>query len=134
MLIKMYEFTLPIGDESNDGHGQCTYFIVSSNKPVEEVRKIHRRIEEVTGINLFLLCACHECNTVRDPELSLIKGTGFKEGVLDADDEVRFDPDMMAGLWVHLLMFVDKELKLEVRNVSYLPLLDSSIGYGLFYT
>lgn len=40
-MAELYQFKIPIGDWSGDGHGKCTWFVVNSNKPVEEWRKAY---------------------------------------------------------------------------------------------
>ena len=53
----MYQFKLPIGDWSSDGHCVCEYYLVSSNRPVEEVREAHYKINEKTGIDIESECS-----------------------------------------------------------------------------
>lgn len=36
--VKPHHFRIPIGDWSNDGHGQCEWFEAFADKPIEDVR------------------------------------------------------------------------------------------------
>ena len=47
-----YFMTLPVGDFSMDGLMICEEFLVRADKPYQDVRDAHFRIEEVTGIDL----------------------------------------------------------------------------------
>ena len=53
-----YKFKLPIGDWSFDGHSKCDWFIIGSNKPVEDVREAYFRFVQHTGTGFD--------NTVKD--------------------------------------------------------------------
>jgi hypothetical protein len=147
----MYKFKLPIGDWSNDGHGICEYFLLSSSKSVEEVRETHFKIKEVTGIDLTEICSDYEENWFYDEEIiQKIINTGFdlkNKCEFEEDDGyvcgVTFKPRVLAELWIYLLMYVDKSLKLEFMDEEETPMLSfygfdkkrrhiSFIGYGLF--
>lgn len=146
----MYKFNLPIGDWSNDGHGKCKYYLVESNKPVEEVREAHYRIEKVTGIDIHKVASYYEENYINSREvIQAIIDTGFDlinncNEFDEEDDYCSFDSYNMASLWLHLLMCVDKDLELKMateNKVDMLPFYGFDkkgrhigfVGYGVFY-
>jgi hypothetical protein len=93
---KVYQFYLPIGDWSDDGHGRCQQFLVNSNAPVERVREAHFRIKETTGIDIESICGGCEENTI-SPDVSekiAALGIPFEPG----EDGQVFSEDM-AHLW-----------------------------------
>ena len=157
----MNKFRLPIGDWSGDGHSQCKYYTVSSNKPISEVREAHYKIEETTGINIEELANVYEENWIESEDVEKLVNIGFydyintiegysymkeyaesivdKEGEEGRDYEV--DEDIMAHLWLFLLTKADPELKFELEEpLEMLPFFGrdkkgrhiSFVGYGLF--
>jgi len=48
----MYKFSLPIGDWSDDGHGECDWFVIESNVPLEELREIYFETKKRTNASL----------------------------------------------------------------------------------
>lgn len=137
---KVYQFYLPIGDWSDDGHGRCQQFLVNSNAPVERVREAHFRIKETTGIDIESICGGCEENTI-SPDVSekiAALGIPFEPG----EDGQVFSEDM-AHLWVALLQLADPELKLQIQRETYIPMLTfpgydekgrhiGDVGYGVF--
>lgn len=137
----MYHFCMPIGDWSSDGHGAVENFLVSSNKPVAEVREAHYKIPEVTGINIEEICNMYEEDCIQPAVMSKLWDLGWeiKYGIPDANMPAAQD---MANLWAFLLMKADPALKLQIvdEESSMLPFYGydnkgrhiSGIGYGLF--
>lgn len=134
----MYQFYLPIGDWSDDGHGHHEKFLINSDVPVERVREAHFRIKEVTGLDIEKICAQYGEDTIApDVERKLealdIPFVGGSEPI-PVDD--------MAKLWLSLLQLADPEIHLEI-GTSQIPMLPFSgfdeqgrhigqVGYGLF--
>lgn len=75
-----YQMKLPIGDWSDDGHGECEYFTIVASKPVEDVREAHFQIEGKLGVNIHSFVNEYEEGTI-SPEkfLKLLEVPGFKE-------------------------------------------------------
>jgi hypothetical protein len=150
----MFKFNIPIGDWSDDGHGICRYYLISSNKPVEEVREAHFKIVKETGIDVTKICKNYEEDWYYDEEIiQKIIDTGFdvekrcceidRDGYENLIIGITFEPRELAELWVHLLMYVDKDLKLEFVAEEETLMLSfygfdekkrhiSFVGYGLF--
>lgn len=113
-----YIFRLPIGDWSDDGHGDCEYYYIKSTKPVEEVREAHFLIEEKTGVNIHKICNDYENSYVSADIFNKLLELGFNDGVLgdyviDGDNEVFLEAKDMSDIWLFLLNQTDPELKLE---------------------
>lgn len=144
-----YKFKFAIGDWSNDGHGQCEYFVVKSNKPVEEVRESHYQIENVTGINIDKICKNYEDDIINNENYELLVKLGFDfelQGFsIDGYDDniiAYCNPLSYVLLWIFLLKQVDKTLELEIVSDD-IPMFQfygydeqgrhiKASGYGLF--
>lgn len=146
---KQYTFSLPIGDWSDDGHGECEYYNITSNKPVEQVREAHYKIEEVTGINIEHICQDYEDTDIAADTVAELRELGFSFRIADvqyeADEQgsITADAWLMANLWVFLLVKADSELVLVLGNRPKEVMLPfygfdekkrhiSFVGYGVF--
>ena len=134
-----YTFKFAIGDWSNDGHGNCEYFVVQSNKSVEEVREYHYQIKHITGIDIDNMC-CKD-NVISNDTCNLFIKLGFNfETDLDINDGIHCDPVLYVKLWIFLLQQVDKTLKIEIVDIPMFQFYGfdnkgrhiESSGYGLF--
>lgn len=137
----MYHFCMPIGDWSSDGHGTVENFLVSSNKPVEEVREAHFRIPDVTGIDIEEICSRYEENYIHSDVMEKLLALGWKieAGMSEFNSPA---PEDMANLWVLLLMKTDPSLEMKIAPeervmLTFYGLDDKSrhigcVGYGLF--
>ena len=135
---KVYQFYLPIGDWSDDGHGRCQQFLVNSNAPVERVREAHFRIKKVTGIDIETVCGKYKETTVKPRVAKKIEALSIPFEV--GDSEV--SPEDMARLWVALLQLTDPELQLQINTENSIPMLPfngcdekgrhiGQVGYGV---
>ena len=135
----MYRFKLPVGDWSSDGHCECEYYLVSSNKPVEEVREAHYKIKEKTGIDIETECAEYQDNILSLSCKEKLSELGF--ALEEAGTETT--PEEMARIWLFLLQKADSELELQLVPEDKSPCLCfygfdaqgrhiSGVGYGLF--
>lgn len=149
-MTNEYIFTLPIGDWSGDGHGSCECYEVTSNKPVEEVREVHFKIKEATGIDIHDIANEYEENSVSadHPVIEFIKNEEMLDAIIEnynpEDDRHCLSTDGMAYLWVSLLMATDKTLRLETKAFARPELLPfyghdkqkrhiGFVGYGTLY-
>lgn len=138
----MYRFYLPIGDWSGDGHGQCSYFMAQSNKPVEDVREAHYRIKDVTGIDIESMCSVYDEDELGRDMVTALREIGFPFEKYGRVDPAVMGVREMADLWVFLLRKVDNDLDLTivVNDIPMLPFYGfdengrhiSQVGYGLF--
>lgn len=117
----MHTFTLPIGDWSDDGHGKCDYYTVESNMSVEEVREIHFKIEEVTGVNIEKVCSEYDVSYI--PADSRLITLLEEEGKMDKMNLSGYDKDIdgyyansksLALIWAYLLQETEPELELKI--------------------
>lgn len=90
-MKKSYLIEFPIGDWSDDGHGKCVYYIVISNKPVEEIREAHFKIKPELDIDIH----------------SIDQGIYWK-----SENPKLEDPQDLVDFWIECLMKVDPDLKL----------------------
>lgn len=143
----MYQFKLPVGDWSGDGHAQCKYYIFKSNKPVEEIREVHFRIIKTTGIDIHKICNDYEQSSLEidDNVLEKLNEIGFhfsnEEEIFNGSFKVC--PDDMMELWIFLLRYTDKMLELNLVVENEIPMLPfygfdekkrhiDQVGYGCF--
>ena len=129
-------FKIPIGDWSNDGHAQCHWYIVESNKPVEEVREVHfRGCKEVFDIHSV-------CNEYEEYQADLEDLPEWVREFFDHEGHPMNGSGGMAELWLEMLRRTDPDLvlKLVPEDISMLPFYGhddqkrhiGTVGYGLF--
>ena len=139
----LYHFRICIGDWSQDGHGQSMTYLVKSNKPVEDVREAHFRINAKTGIDIETICSNYMDNTVNEYDFKKLKELGFEFLDLTGLGEDVVIPSDMFRLWLFLLQKADPELKLEPQDDD-IPSLHfygydakdrhiGFVGYGTFH-
>lgn len=148
----LYIFLMPIGDWSKDGHGQCEYFKIRSNVPVEQVREAHYKIKDVTGINIEDICSEYEEDFMTPQEAKALETIGFNvteiiQSLKDTghyvSDGILLTPENMRDIWMFLLQKTDPSIHLEVIQEDDLPMLPfygqdekgrhiDQVGYGLF--
>ena len=162
MTKPKYTFKMPIGDWSNDGHGECDYFKIESNVPVEEVREAHFLIHEKTGIDLSKVCSEYQEPYLTFEDVDKLLELGFnKDFILDFDEELfekaksknkpelyeentnGVDSETVAHIWVFLLnkVYAEMELKIILDKEEMLVFYGfdkkgrhiESPGYGCFY-
>lgn len=138
----MYKFYMMIGDWSNDGHGHYKRFIISSNVPVEYVRKTHYKIKKATGIDIESICSEYEDNKVDKNTVDILEGMGFQFGNVYETGNKTISVPEMAQLWIFLLQKTNPILKLNIIDDN-IPMLQfygfdengrhiKQVGYGLF--
>jgi hypothetical protein len=147
MSESKYQFRMPIGDWSDDGHGECNEYIIGSNKPVEEVREAHFKIEEATGIDIHKIANDYMNSYMTKEQYDILQQLGLELEYLmqgNEDDEesyVSLDPEAMKDVWMFLLQKADPELELVDAEENRLPMLPfygfddqkrhiSFVGYG----
>lgn len=134
-------FKLPIGDWSGDGHRQCEYYIVESNKPIDAVREAHFNIIEKTGIDINSICSCTEEDQIDEDLMEMLKSMGFTPSNRYGDETILCADDM-AEIWILLLMKADPTLDLTIiveNEIEMLPFYGNdtkgrhigNIGYGV---
>lgn len=137
----IYRFKLPIGNWCGDGHEQCDYYIIESNKNIEDVREAHFNILPKTGIDIESICSNAEEDQINNELMAELKALGFvpsnqfgNETILSADD--------MAEIWILLLMRADPDLDLTIIPEEEMDILPfhgydkkgrhiRTVGYGI---
>lgn len=134
-----YQFRIPIGDWTHDGHGHCEWFDASSLKPIEDVREAFFKAQELFP-NLDPTKFCNRYTDYEIPEelLENLKGTnaptllGGYEGI-----------SPMAEYVTWFLNLGDSNLDSRLEDKPAAPTLPflgvdkkkryiNFIGYGLF--
>jgi len=142
-----YKFKIPVGDPSGDGHSQCEYVIIESNKSPEEIKEAYDKSCLLTGLvftsNKDIIVnnerlnwqnnehsdrsICTNYNSYDTSELaqSILQEYGIENSVIDGDVDLLVD------------MFLEF-IKLSLPDFEYnivqdiIPSLGLTIGYGLF--
>jgi len=143
MNSQKYLLLLPIGDWSLDGHEDCNWYTCEANKPVEQIRETHFKIQKTTGINIHEICSMCNENTVNIDTHNQLKKIGFNKRNRTPDNKITFTPDDMIELWVFLLQKTDPELIITICVEEEIPMLPfygydeknrsfNNVGYGCF--
>ena len=142
----MHKIKIQIGDWSSDGHGHCEDFYALSNKKVEEVREAHFLIKGKTGIDIEKICSEYGETSIdrNHSDFKLIEALSTKMGHNDGvNEELYFDPEEMAQLWIFLLKKADPGLDItlmadDIPTLNFYGYDDknrhiSQVGYGCFH-
>lgn len=138
-----YCMYLAIGDYEKEKHGQYRKYLFKSNKPVEDVRKVHFSIEQKFGICMEGLCSKEFEDTVNDESYQKIKDLGFDVDTFFREIRGRYviGPNGLAHLWAFLLQKADPELVMLTEADAEFPFVNTEdpaakigpVGNGLFY-
>jgi len=123
-----YSFRIPIGDWSNDGHGQVEWYYATASKPIEAVRKAWAS----ATVKMPALSPEHFCDTYQDREIPEDVAIALRAaGAPLREDLENFDADGMSNVVVWFLNQGDSELDVRLDGEAT-PMLRVSVGYGLF--
>jgi hypothetical protein len=134
-----YEFQIPIGDWSDDGHGKCDYFLVRSNLPLEEVERIAQKAKDVLGFALKEICEDYEVSSLSQHIVEKLEAAGFE---LDKerghysefyDECYSMDPESCCDLILDLLSFVYPKFVHERMKEPKTFYGASHAGYGCYF-
>ena len=144
-----YKFKLPICDWSSDGHGRCDYFLILSNRPLNELREIYFATNK--KVNLYGLDGEYSpCSDYADNEISSeqIESLGLHPEDYDKFIEkyagiTQFSPKGFAQLFVDYIMLHNPQVVLEIvqeEPVEMFPFYGfdeqnrhiGHFGYGLY--
>ena len=145
----MFKFEISIGDWSTDGHGKEKAFVVEcleGANNIEEIREVHFRSKEATGIDIENICGEYEDEYIPGDLLEDVIRILTKYFEVDDEDLYSgyvYSHQDMANLWLAILMETEPKLKLKLSS-NRLPTLHFSgfdekrrhigqVGYGLFY-
>lgn len=149
----MYKFELPIGDWSDDGHGQCEWFLIESNKPVDELREIYFETKKnlqcsLDGSDWNKMRKLTPCDDYGDNNLTKEHLVDFLKLNLTERDIKYFTedptPEKFAELFILFMVSHNSELELQMVERESFPMFPfygfdkqkrhiGFMGYGLFY-
>lgn len=132
----MQLINFPIGDWSNDGHGKCETYLISTDLNIEDVREAHFAVPEKLGFDIGDLCNDYG-NCYLDEEI--------QNKILDVCTEFNDLSDMisentMIKIWIGLLNYINPALNLKIENIAAINFCGRDKqnrhlnvpGYGLF--
>ena len=135
----LYKYRFPVGDWSDDGHGKCDYFIVSGDKPVEEVGRAHNSCIDVLGFHIGDICSNYEESDLRPNIQDILSERGFDLDKFDQDEDGEVNlgcTDQLVELWIDILNYLDPTLNLTVEKDDYPSFqhyANRCPGYGCHY-
>ena len=102
----------PIGDWSDDGHGQCDYYFANTSKNTQDVREAHFKCEEVFGFNIGELACEWEDNFIREDILECL----INEGIVGKEfKNSSLDSKAIFKIWLAILNKIDPTLELTSK-------------------
>jgi hypothetical protein len=136
--MERYEFEIPVGDWSDDGHGKCEYYRASATKPFEDVCKAFVKARQKLGISPEEVCSDYQEGS---PSTEIIEAFA-KAGYQFPED---FFSREMAELIVWYLnegdpgldarLQPEDEQRSILRNWEFVDITGENLdqfGYGLF--
>lgn len=134
-----YTVKIPIGDWSNDGHGKCDYFYITSNKSASEIDAITARVHGVLGFRIGDICDEYEVMELDGEIIEHLTEAGFvltKQHVEDpATDDLFMTSEHVLHLWMDILKFIDPTFEYSMfdRDAGVQLVDHRDIpGYGVF--
>ena len=109
------QIRFPIGDWSHDGHGQCDWFIISSNKTVEEVREIHFKCNDVLGFEIGDICSQYGENTISSTILKILYDNKITKLFLAEDID---SPVFILQMWLDIFKYTEPSFEYKIENDS----------------
>jgi len=147
-MNESYEFQIPVGDWSNDGHGRCDYYWIKSNRPVQYVRELYFELckkynASFDGYKYDAPCQNYDDRKIPKSWIEKIELTKEIESLQIQEEEDFYwmvTPDDFINLLLLWLQKNDSSLKLEIIQIpcfTFYGVDDKSrhishIGYGLF--
>ena len=143
MALK-HRIKFPIGDWSDDGHGECDWFIINTNKTAEELREIHFLDTATFGFEIGEIANEYENNRVPDEVMEFLKANNFDLGEFNFYQGSEIFPTSLIKLWLRLLQFIDSTFEYNIEGEEILPKITFSgfdhkgrhlknPGFGCFY-
>lgn len=143
-----YEFRIPIGDWSEDGHSRVEWYTASALKPIEHVREAYleaRRAIDFLGWTPEDFVSDYGDNTISKhfrAKIQALSGIDLSSGPV-YDDDSPVDPKKLAEYIVWFINQGDPTLKAKLIETDVLPMLPfygfdkkkrhiGHFGYGLF--
>lgn len=138
MSDERYEFRIPVGDWSDDGHGKVDWFNASAAKPIEDVREAwFKASAEHPDLSPASFCEAYEDSNLPKEMWDKLQQAGCPAVLED------FDTESMAAFVVWFLNLGDSSLDVRLlTDDEAIPMLpfygrDSKgrhiegVGYGL---
>lgn len=135
----MPNYTVTLGDWSDDGHGKTNDFVISSDSTYEEITEAYKRGEKELGIKFVKnYCSDYEDNTIDVDLVNALKANGINI-TLDKYELEELEENGTCGIWHDTYFFIWLEL-VRLGKPPH-PITDISTktqnfkigGYGLFH-
>lgn len=103
-----------LGDWSDDGHGKCDHYYVRTSSPVEDLRELHFKCQDVFGFTPGHLCREYESFELTPTQVTKL----IEHGVIPSDfteDDAAMDTATLLEIWLKMLQRVDPLLMWEIE-------------------
>lgn len=155
-MDKIYKIKIPIGDWSDDGHGDCEYYKILSTHSVEDLRKAYYKSEKLTRLTFrhdyneeFIsppICTDYQNPYLTEEHIVVMKKYGYDSSHLFDSYSKKYlvEPDNMKDI---ILWFIGLSLEdfshENVNDLEYVTLSEygdggmtkrfsHQFGYGCF--
>ena len=139
--MNTYNFYLPIGDWSNDGHGKCKKYLIESN--INPIDLIDIYLELDSKCKISEICAEYEEYEITNEQIKLLENIGLNVNKYFDEDNAPIDHTRsIAELIIDGMMLCNENLKLRI--IDNIPDFNTWLarenkkpyfglpGYGLF--
>jgi len=115
----IYKTKFAIGDWSYDDHGRSDWFLVSSNKTVEQLREAHFKAKEVIGFDPGAMCGSYEEYSLSKEHIEKLKAAGVSLEI-DGTPEVPSTTYLLI-LWLECLRVAEPDLLYIIHDDDEVP-------------
>lgn len=130
--------SIPVGDQSGDGHEKCEYFLIEipDQFTQEVLMENYEKVKNELGFGLKDFAAGYEDSLLPAPLLQKLEDAGFDTNLLDGSND-EYGYYLFVRDMFHIAVFMaSKDLEgFEYRLVN--PDFElfgwTNMGYGLFY-
>ena len=119
-----YSYRFPIGDWSEDGHRQCEFYEVKSNKSRAALAQAHRKCIRVFGFTPDALCRGYANNMFTEVQrISLaanLRDRALAKEVEEYTPQNVVDAYLLLEIWLEMLKTVLPDFRYEIAPRSTL--------------
>lgn len=146
MNTSTYDFDIPIGDWSNDGHGKYEYFQATASKPFKDVCFAFKAAKVKLGWSPEQICSEYEEMQITDEDVQFLKDNGYTEAIEEGFED-DFHQEELAEVICWFINQGDPDINVKLipkdnqrpilRNWDYCDIVKDregldSFGYGMF--
>lgn len=146
MNADTYDFDIPIGDWSDDGHGKCEYFQATANKPFKDVCLAFKAAKIKFDWSPEQICSEYEESQITKEDVEFLKQHGYPGALVEGFEDNFFIKELAEVIcWfinqgdpdIHVKLVPKENKRPILRNWDYRDIVKDSealnpFGYGFF--